>query len=1176
MLNFTGERIVPQADNCEPLFALKMYQEHTARYLFAAQASIGKRVLDVGCGVGYGAHLLALSGAASVTAFDIAEPAIRHAREFYAHPKVEYLVSSAEDFTFSGSFDVVTCFELIEHVNHQLRTVERIARVLRPDGLLIMSTPRPVGGHRSAFHTRELQFNEFTNLLKTHFEHVEFFFENNHFTSLVASGQPHTIERIHTLHPQFNLGQSDYFVAVASQAGIDASQFRAQLVLNNDDYVRNLERDVDILHRIEDDLKARIAAINEENASVKAQLAAERDHTTVEEATFQDQTTKLLRELNSVRAETDALRTQLSTTQAGASLLRRQLETAQEEASLLRRELETASMETARQTASEIDACRIAAQQESAVWRQRATDQQILLDSLRRQIDEVHNSRSWRITAPLRSGLDVLFSARRWMRTASNGRESSPRSISQKPFPAEAPSPAQAPAGFRGKTYFDVLYVIGCHEGESKRYRVFNLVEGLTELGYQATSILDQEIPELLRSDVRINTVVLFRIGDTAPAREIIAWSRLHNVALVFDVDDLVFEPESIDGVRVVQTFSSPERAEYLRGVEQYQKMLLSADFVTCPTAFLAGRVEQLGKRAAVIPNSLNRRQIDAAERLHVRARAPNGVVRLGYFSGSNTHQVDFQACEIALLSIMDRHPECRFVLGGILDLDARWDAYGARVERLPLMSYEPMLEALSRVDINLAPLEVGNPYCEGKSQLKIFEAGVVGVPTVASDTTSYREAIDHGLDGFLAADETAWRDALERLITDPEGRNRMGARARARSLHQFSPAAAAKAAVQAYGFMKAGSAVAAAPPVRNDRADAIKISWIIPGLIIGGGGHRNILRAAYHLHQFGHEIELYFTNTDQTEEQLAEAVRTHFYPLYCPMHVYRGSIRPADVLFATHWSTVDAAVRARAAVGEIMYFVQDFEPAFAPMGTEYVLAENTYRLGLYHITSGPWCERFLKEQFHCEADHFLFPVDTAIYHPRPRVKPEPNIVFFAKPEMPRRCFELGVMALEEVHRLRPDIEIVLFGSRNADAQQLSFPAAVRSLLPTIEDLALLYANADVGLVFSTTNPSLVPYEMMACGLPVVDLDRPGNEINYDERRDIALLADPAPAKMARQICNLLDDAEERADRSRRGLEFIKRFPSEQGMARRIEDLILRRLAARGYAARSAPAEMNV
>src|SRR5262249_48652580 len=157
-------------------------------------------------------------------------------------------------------------------------------------------------------------------------------------------------------------------------------------------------------------------------------------------------------------------------------------------------------------------------------------------------------------------------------------------------------------------------------------------------------------------------------------------------------------------------------------------------------------------------------------------------------------------------------------------------------------------------------------------------------------DTASYREAIDHGLDGFLATNETAWRDAMEQLITDPELRTHMGERARARALHQFSPDAAAKAAAQAYGFMKAG-AVTTAPPVRNDRADAIKISWIIPGLIIGGGGHRNILRAAYHLQQFGHDIELYFTNTDQTEEQLAEAVRAHFYPMYCPVHVYRGSI---------------------------------------------------------------------------------------------------------------------------------------------------------------------------------------------------------------------------------------------------------------------------------------------
>ncbi len=62
MLKFSGERIVPEADNCEPLFALKMYQEHIARYLFASQRVSGKSVLDVGCGIGYGSHMLALRG----------------------------------------------------------------------------------------------------------------------------------------------------------------------------------------------------------------------------------------------------------------------------------------------------------------------------------------------------------------------------------------------------------------------------------------------------------------------------------------------------------------------------------------------------------------------------------------------------------------------------------------------------------------------------------------------------------------------------------------------------------------------------------------------------------------------------------------------------------------------------------------------------------------------------------------------------------------------------------------------------------------------------------------------------------------------------------------------------------------------------------------------------------
>ncbi len=122
------------------------------------------------------------------------------------------------------------------------------------------------------------------------------------------------------------------------------------------------------------------------------------------------------------------------------------------------------------------------------------------------------------------------------------------------------------------------------------------------------------------------------------------------------------------------------------------------------------------------------------------------------------------------------------------------------------------------------------------------------------------------------------------------------------------------------------------------------------------------------------------------------------------------------------------------------MYFVRDFEPWFSAMGSAYLLAESTYRQGLYCITYGPWCETVLRRDFGAEADHFRFPVDRGVYHPRPRAKPNRNVLFFAKPEIPRRCFELGVQALERLHKARPDLEIVFYGSPFARYHRVDFP----------------------------------------------------------------------------------------------------------------------------------------
>jgi glycosyltransferase involved in cell wall biosynthesis len=229
-------------------------------------------------------------------------------------------------------------------------------------------------------------------------------------------------------------------------------------------------------------------------------------------------------------------------------------------------------------------------------------------------------------------------------------------------------------------------------------------------------------------------------------------------------------------------------------------------------------------------------------------------------------------------------------------------------------------------------------------------------------------------------------------------------------------------------------------------------------------------------------------------------------------------------------------------------------------MGSEYVLAETTYRKGFYAITSGVWCEHFLRNSYGAQADHFKFPIDRAIYFDRRSNRRADRVIFFAKPEMPRRCYEIGVQALRGLHALRPDVEIVFYGSSHQ--LPVDFPVTQLGMLPGPEDLAKLYNEATVGLAFSTTNPSLVPYEMMACGLPVVDLARAGNEMNYDGRYDIARLANPDPAAMAGEIAALIADENELASRSANGLVFAATFPVEADVGRRIEQLLLKRVQA--------------
>jgi len=170
------ERLVPDRT---PIYMRHLYRLHEARYRFAADHVASKRVLDVACGVGYGAALLADAGASMVFGVDVSREAIGYAQSRYAHANVRYMVADAAALGIADdSVDMVTSFETIEHLDTEKTEpfLQELKRVLKPGGTVFISTPNGDTSYKiGAYHTVEFSFGEFRSLLDRYFPQVTFY-----------------------------------------------------------------------------------------------------------------------------------------------------------------------------------------------------------------------------------------------------------------------------------------------------------------------------------------------------------------------------------------------------------------------------------------------------------------------------------------------------------------------------------------------------------------------------------------------------------------------------------------------------------------------------------------------------------------------------------------------------------------------------------------------------------------------------------------------------------------------------------------------------------------------------------------------------------------------------------------------------------------------------------------
>ncbi len=176
MLEFTGERYVPWA--ADPA----MNYEHLHRYRFVKEFVKGKKVLDLGCGEGYGCFMLS-DDAESVTGIDIADEAIRHASIKYQRGNLKFVQGSMADIPIEGEylFDIILSFEALEHIAEQDEVIREVKRLLKKDGMFIVSTPNKHElhaenpGYQNAFHVKELNLEEFKHLLTGSFKNISLY-----------------------------------------------------------------------------------------------------------------------------------------------------------------------------------------------------------------------------------------------------------------------------------------------------------------------------------------------------------------------------------------------------------------------------------------------------------------------------------------------------------------------------------------------------------------------------------------------------------------------------------------------------------------------------------------------------------------------------------------------------------------------------------------------------------------------------------------------------------------------------------------------------------------------------------------------------------------------------------------------------------------------------------------
>ena len=309
-------------------------------------------------------------------------------------------------------------------------------------------------------------------------------------------------------------------------------------------------------------------------------------------------------------------------------------------------------------------------------------------------------------------------------------------------------------------------------------------------------------------------------------------------------------------------------------------------------------------------------------------------------------------------------------------------------------------------------------------------------------------------------------------------------------------------------------------------------VGWVITPPAPGAGGHTTLFRMVRGMEQRGHRCTLLvYSRNDAALARHQAVIRACWPDVIAGIEAVPATLDGFDACVASSWETAHVLATRLTSHGGTspFYFIQDYEPFFHPRGSLYALAEDSYRFGFTMLALGPMVAEVLEREAGVQAHVLPYGSDTGTYR-LTSTRKRSGVVFFAKPGAERRGYDMGRLALHEFHRMHPEQEIHIYGSRVSGWE---IPVTQHGTLSP-RQLNELYNRTTAGLALSFTNITLVAAEMLAAGnIPVLN-DHPFSRSVLTNPE--ALWAAPSPAALAKALGQAVTAAGA-AERSRRAAD---------------------------------------